>query len=477
MSPFEIAIIGVLILLVGGAIWAGFRSPDEALFFNPLTMISAVFAYYFLVGPLISLSMGTTNAYGIEFRGSMWKAWLAGAVGLASVFCGFGIRTRRSGVRLVEGVGARQRSVLWHSFWVLAFLGLLGFGYDAYVSGRSLFDLLLPIHAGAVGTATERQGMGAGNYLFLLINTFIPALCLLTILTDEQPLFKRLVTLGLPVAQVVLFYMSLGFRHRIVILLISVGATAFLLRGKRPKPWILLVGTAALVLMAGLIVLTRNYGEGLDLSQIKGLGLSEVFLGGFNDAATFFTTALVIGSVPRVFPFIGFNPLWVALTIPIPRSYWPGKPVPLPLEYFAYLTHTGGQAVPIVGEHYLMAGWIGVVLGGVIVGIIYRRFWDFYRSNPRNPMVIAIYAISWALCFPVVNRGYLAQTLMEFFFDMMPLVALFWITGESMRDNVRGQRGHYEMEGFPVETVERTGSDLDSGPTPDDAPSNEGEIL
>jgi hypothetical protein len=135
------------------------------------------------------------------------------------------------------------------------------------------------------------------------------------------------------------------------------------------------------------------------------------------------------------------------------------------LEQFSYLTGTNGQAVPIVGEHYMMAGWTGIILGGIIVGIIYRRFWDFYRSNLRNPMVIAIYAVSWALCFPVVNRGYLAQTLMEFFFDLMPLVALFWICRRSMR--IRTGRREMDETDFP----EDTGAGPSSGEVANDGPS------
>ena len=145
-----------------------------------------------------------------------------------------------------------------------------------------------------------------------------------------------------------------------------------------------------------------------------------------------FTTALVIASIPTTFPYVGLNPLWIALTIPIPRSLWPDKPYPLFLEYFGSLTGTEGQAVPVVGEHYMMAGWVGIVAGGLIIGIIYRCFWEFYRANPRNPLVVALYAVSWALCFPVVNRGYLAQTLMEFFFDLLPLVVLYRLSRKMM---------------------------------------------
>jgi hypothetical protein len=426
MKIYEILLVGVLAVLIGGPFWVSYRSKDKTLFWSPLTMFAGVFSYYFLIGPLIALGFGTTSFYGIEFRPMMWKPWLAGLLGLGSIYLGFAIRTKQFRARLATGLAAQQRRRLGWAFAVFLALGLLGFGYVTYTSGQSLLSMLLPVHSGAADIATaEREGFAAGNYVFLLINLFIPGICLLVALTAERPLIHRIFIIGAPVLIVMLFYTSIGFRHRIVVLLVSLAATAHLLRGKRPSPVVLLVGAASIVLLSGLIVLTRSYGMGLDLTQIKDLSFLEIFLGGFNDAGTFFTTALVIDSFPGTFAYVGLNPLWIAVTIPVPRSLWPGKPLPDFLQYFEYLMGTQGQAVPVVGEHYMMAGWIGIVIGGLIIGIIYRCFWEFYRANPRNPLVVVMYAVSWALIFPVVNRGYLAQTLMEFFFDFLPLVVLY----------------------------------------------------
>jgi hypothetical protein len=450
MQIYEIGLVGVLMLLIGGAFVAAYRSRDQTMFWSPLTLFAAVFAYYFVVGPLLALGFGSTSAYGVDFRPMMWKAWLAGLLGLASIYAGFAIRTKRFKDRLVAGIPPELRRRFWRYFFALAGLGAVGFVYLAYVSGQSLATLLLPIHGG-LGldlSSSEREGLAAGNYLLLLINVFIPAMCLLSALQLDQPLPRRLLLVILPAVQVAFFYASLGFRHRIVILALSMAATTYLMRRKRPNPGTLVLSAAGIVLGAGLIVMTRSYGRGLDLSQIAGLGLVDVFLGGFNDAGTFFTTALVIDSIPSTFPYVGLNPLWIALTIPVPRTLWPNKPFPLFLEYFGSLTGTQGQAVPVVGEHYMMAGWVGIVVGGLIIGIIYRCFWEFYRANPGNPLVVTLYAVSWALCFPVVNRGYLAQTLMEFFFDLLPLVVLYRLSRKTMV--AIGARSPARSPGRPV---------------------------
>ena len=434
MNAYEIVLVTALVGLIGGVFWTGYRSPDRTVFWNPLTLFATVFAYYFVVGPLIALALHNTSAYGMEFRGMMWKSWLAGLLGLSSIYAGFAIRARRFRTKLVAGVRPDLRRRLWIYFWILFGLGLLGFSYDAYVSGQPLSNLLLPLHQGASLDALGegREGLAAGNYVFLLINAFIPAMCLLCALQIDLPWFKRFLFVMLPAVQVAFFYASMGFRHRIVILFLSMAATTYLMRRDRPNPGSLLLGAAGIVLMAGLVVLTRTYGLGLDLSQVAGMNFADIFLGGFNDAGTFFTTELVIDSIPATFPYVGLNPLWIALTIPIPRSLWPNKPYPEFLQYFQYLMGTQGQAVPVVGEHYMMAGWIGIAIGGVIIGVIYRGFWEFYRANPRNPLVIALYAVAWALIFPVVNRGYLAQTLMEFFFDLLPLAVLYLMTRKMM---------------------------------------------
>jgi hypothetical protein len=172
--------------------------------------------------------------------------------------------------------------------------------------------------------------------------------------------------------------------------------------------------------------------------MLSGVRLSQVFFQGFSDSGTFFTTALVMDAFPTTFPFSGFEPIWIAITLPVPRRLWPEKPLSSFLDQVGYLTGTSGQAVPVAGEHYVMAGWPGVIIGGLVIGLIYRRFWNFHRANPSNPMVMAIYAVSWALIFPVVNRGYLAQTLMEFFFTLLPLAVLYWVTKKSMLRRVGG---------------------------------------
>ena len=433
MNFLEICLVCLMTLLVAAPYWSAYRSPDRTWFWNPLVLFAAVFAYYFVVGPLVSLMLGNTYGYGLDLRGLMGKAWLAGILGLGSIYVGFAIKTRPVRTRLVAVLDAPLRKRLWLNLGVLAGLGLTGFLYCAWVSGQSLGQLLLPFHqGGGEEDSVEQVGLAAGNYLFLLINCFIPGACLLVALTDRQPLRRRFWLVGLPVMVVLLFYLSVAFRHRIITLVLACAATAYLLRRQRPTPATLLGGAAGLVLLSGFIVLTRTYGRGLDLTQLGELSLLEVFLGGFGDAGTFFTMGLVIESFPDVVPFVGLDPFWIALTIPIPRSLWPDKPYAAFLDYFEYITGTRGQAVPVTGEHYMMAGWIGVILGGLALGLIYRRFWEFYRANPSNPFVVVIYAVAWALIFPIVNRGYLAQTLMEFFFDLLPLVALFLFSRKAM---------------------------------------------
>jgi O-antigen polysaccharide polymerase Wzy len=431
---FEVPIVIVLSLLVLGPFVVAYRSKDKVLFWNPLTMFAAVFAYYFLVGPFIALGFGVTSIYGVDLRDVMWKPWLGGALGLGSIYCGFAIRTKKVHARLEERMTDRMREVLTTCFVVLFGLGVLGFAYDAYISGQSILKMLMPIH-GATGvdaSEVEREGFAAGNYLLLLIGAFIPAMCVLCASTSRLPILMQLIVVGIPAIQVELFYSSWGYRHRIVSMITSVAATGFLMRGRRPSPVALLLGGCSIVLVAGAIVMTRSYGSGLDIRMLSGVRLSQVFFEGFSDSGTFFTTALVMDAFPTTFHFIGLEPLWIAMTLPVPRRLWPAKPLPEFLDQFQYLTGTGGQAVPVVGEHYMMAGWFGVVVGGIVIGVIYRRFWDFYRANPRNPIVVAMYAVAWALCFPVVNRGYLAQTLMEFFFTLLPLAVIFWFAKKSM---------------------------------------------
>jgi hypothetical protein len=424
MTLLEILLVGTLALLIAGPFVLGYRSEDRTVFWSPLTMLAAIFGYYFLIGPLISLSYGVTTMYGMDFRDVMWKPWLAGTLSLASIYAGFGCSFIQFRRKLSAEISASRGTQLRFFCLVLAGLGLVGFTYFVVATGRSVLSILTPVETDSE-TVSQGSGLAAGNYLYLLINAFTPAVCMWYVLNAGQSRLKRLLTVGPPALLVVFFYTTLGFRHRIIILAGSLAATIYLLRRNRPNPLALLAGCGGLVLVAGLIVLTRTYNHGLDLSRVSGMGFADIFLGGFNDSGTFFTLAMVMDAIPAHIPFIGLEPLWIAATIPIPRMLWLGKPEPTYLVMINDLAGTQGQAVPVVGEHYMMFGWAGVIVGGLIIGIIYRGFWNFYRANPDNPIVIVIYTVSFGLCFPLINRGYLAQTLMEYFFALIPVVFLF----------------------------------------------------
>jgi O-antigen polysaccharide polymerase Wzy len=432
MTPLEIFIVGTLTLLVAFPIVRGYSNREKTLFWSPLTIFAAVYCYYFLIGPLICLRLGQTVAYNMDFRDSMWKAWLAGTLSLASIYTGFAVSIFHFKRRLAPEITSSHKTQLRLFCFALAAMGLVGFAYYVITTGRSVIAILTPLAPSSENLANSSSGLAAGNYLFLLINAFTPAICIWYVLNANKSFLARLFLVGLPAVLVVFFYTTLGFRHRIIIMAAALAATIFLLRGTRPNPLALLGGCAGLVLTAGLIVLTRTYNQGLDLSLLKGMGVVDVFLGGLNDASTFFTLAMAMDWIPAHMPFIGIEPFWVAATIPIPRALWANKPEPNYLWALNELAGTQGQAVPSPGEHYMMFGWPGIIIGGLVIGIIYRGFWNFYRANPSNPIVVVIYSVSFGLCFPLINRGYLAQTLMEYFFALLPVVALFLMSRASM---------------------------------------------
>src|SRR5262245_56519311 len=135
MSFVEILLVAVLSVLIGGYYWTIYRSRDPMLFWSPLTLISAVFAYYFLIGPLLSLAFNNTFAYGMDLREMMTKAWLAGTLGLASIYLGFAIKARPYRTVLVKTMGATLRRRCWLFFGMFAALGTLGLAYNIYMSG------------------------------------------------------------------------------------------------------------------------------------------------------------------------------------------------------------------------------------------------------------------------------------------------------------------------------------------------------
>jgi hypothetical protein len=76
--------------------------------------------------------------------------------------------------------------------------------------------------------------------------------------------------------------------------------------------------------------------------------------------------------IPRTHQFLGWEVPYLALVRPIPRAIWPGKPegMSVTFEEIAGVRITTTKAATFVGEAYLAAGTVGVILGSAFFGVL-----------------------------------------------------------------------------------------------------------
>ena len=102
----------------------------------------------------------------------------------------------------------------------------------------------------------------------------------------------------------------------------------------------------------------------------------------------FLRLAQVIEIVPAEHPHVGLQQIWFTIVRPVPRVFWPNKPVSPGFDLPAMVGLKGvSLSTSIIGEWYLTWGWLTVIFGGWLHGRLARtvntlREREEYRTNP-----------------------------------------------------------------------------------------------
>jgi oligosaccharide repeat unit polymerase len=146
--------------------------------------------------------------------------------------------------------------------------------------------------------------------------------------------------------------------------------------------------TIAAIAVVGLLA-TMQF-----MLNIRNLGYQEFSFRGESEYDylhvddNFLRLAQVIELVPAEYPYLQFGQLWFTIIRPIPRVFWPGKPVDPGFDLPTALGMKGvSLSTSIIGEWYLSFGWLTVVFGGWLHGRLARsinalRDVEEFRSNP-----------------------------------------------------------------------------------------------
>jgi len=107
----------------------------------------------------------------------------------------------------------------------------------------------------------------------------------------------------------------------------------------------------------------------------------------------FLRLSQVIQIVPSEHPHVGFQQIWFTLVRPVPRVFWPNKPVDPGFDLPAIVGMKGvSLSTSIIGEWYLSYGWLAVLFGGWLHGRLARTANSLREKEEfhQNPIVYGL---------------------------------------------------------------------------------------
>jgi oligosaccharide repeat unit polymerase len=87
------------------------------------------------------------------------------------------------------------------------------------------------------------------------------------------------------------------------------------------------------------------------------------------------------------------------LTIFMPRSLWEGKPISGAIEFSKLLDKSGGVPPTVVGEGYWNAGYIGIIVIMLVMGIILRLYQNRLEKSWDNDSFILVSSMAFPYLF------------------------------------------------------------------------------
>lgn len=437
-----LVILVLLLMVLGIRFRAERRLP---ILCDPVVLFFAFQAQFFVVGPL-GLPLLDLTAFRVTHEGTI------------AVLCAFllMLTTFIAGYQLNLGTviaswlpdfrGGRLKAPgRWYEILILA---LSVGGCVLYIIDRGgLFEAMRRNYGGKSSSA-----LFLGPFNALMLGTFMMAWRLMV--TRSRRLPDLALFCVLLIGEVLFFGFVFGARKQLFFLFFGLFGLWLLYHraGKAPR-------YIATILLPPLLVyfslwgtarqqsiwdLTTGHG---DTSRFRQHAFYEGYLSSVSEP--FAVACLVHSLFPTTEPYRYGSTLLVTLFGPIPRYYWPDKPIGLGKELTRYTdgvlyTPTAGHSITptLVGDFYANLGWTGVLLGGMLYGVACRIAASYAaegmeRGGQKNPARVLIGAVFLAGLVEIRSD---TATVLAFYFITYPAL-LFGLTffdfdyaGESRRE-------------------------------------------
>jgi oligosaccharide repeat unit polymerase len=403
--------------------------------FEPLTFVCVIFFLFYSLGPLVHIATGEVRFGGRDFTRMYARGLALVTLPILATWIGYVLPVgRRMGERFAAPLPLTEPGLraLRRWGWRVSLVAVAGTALWLQVSGQGVARLLLP---GVVASAESVGGGGQDVAWFLLtMEWLVPAFL---VLAASRGFRSRFVQWSFWILMVVM-YASLGFRYRILVFMGASAMLYYLKRGRRPRLLTVTAGVALVFIAAGWYAGARLYFRSFGAAGSLSFTPLDALESGLEDTRIFESFLSVTGMVPNYTDYAYAGPFVYPLVLPVPRALWPGKPWPEWLPWIAESFGTPGamlygMAIPNFGEYYLAFGWVGVVVGMLLFGILVRALWAWFRTDPRDPVRQAVLAISYIWLLQFMSRGYFAEMVREWCFLILPALLMMWAARRAQR--------------------------------------------
>ena len=456
---FDLWIILTVMLFVIHVV--NLKSKRRWLIFDPLNFFWAGVFVIYILEPISNY-----NAYvswygeGVVQDSLQWIFF-----GLLFVHLGYRLKSgRRLAARLPALPPRLSPNGLFGAALVLIAAGLLGW--------KLTFDTAGGFSAWAAvsrGGADWEKLSGYTTALASLLAVGISLFVFQVELYRKRGLTRMLAWLALSL--LLLFFLYLGTRSRTILVVLVALMAWSLPRRRNPSMTLLVPLFLTLLVVTSFQAQYRGHFRGLsfnfdaiDWSEVPQNVLPRVFTGKPTSelpgrGSEFDMTAAVVKLVPEQVPYALGVEFLQFFTHPIPRALWPDKRYPrseswTPIHLRAgtssyWVTHVavpfiGGPSPAFVASWYYNGGPFGLVIGGLIVGILFRAIRGIYDRSLTNQSDLVIYLLLAPLGFREAT-SHPFDWIYTLPLVLVPLAFLLYLSRARRKRNRKETRYHIQQ--------------------------------
>ena len=274
----------------------------------------------------------------------------------------------------------------WNAPWNRGMLG----GWDAFLDHLSYFGYLLP------------------------------TLTLILFLQYKKLNFQ--VILSILFSLIIIIFLSHGGGRRVVGVVVGAALIYWFIQLKKVRIWHFLSG----LLMVGSLLFFLQL-----MVEYRGVGFQEIYKTGEIELKrdklhvddNFLRLSQIIDLVPDKYPFVYHQQIVYVLVRPIPRVFWPSKPINAGFDLTSAVGLSGlSLSTSVIGEFYLSWGFIFVLIGAWFYGKLATMISPLLLEDKSSAKLV--YCLSSMALFAGV-RSMLDLVLMSYALVAWVLVSNF----------------------------------------------------